>query len=58
MSLAIYLGGGGAAAAKAAALPGLGKPVSEAELALQEMSIGPGPERADEGYLSDFLYSR
>ncbi|HWN48298.1 MAG TPA: hypothetical protein VNO18_00405 [Xanthobacteraceae bacterium] len=33
---------GGAATAVAADLPGLGKPVSEAELALWDMSIGPG----------------
>jgi S-disulfanyl-L-cysteine oxidoreductase SoxD len=39
ISVALYLGG--AAAAKAADLPGLGKPVSEAELALWDMSIGP-----------------
>src|SRR6266700_3380357 len=32
---------GGAATAVAADLPGLGKPVSEAELALWDMSIGP-----------------
>jgi S-disulfanyl-L-cysteine oxidoreductase SoxD len=32
---------GGAAAAVAADLPGLGKPVSEADLALWDMSIGP-----------------
>src|SRR5882757_11151944 len=32
---------GGAAAAIAADLPGLGKPVSEADLALWDMSIGP-----------------
>jgi cytochrome c len=39
ISVALYLGG--AAAGKAADLPGLGKPVSEAELALWDMSIGP-----------------
>jgi cytochrome c len=38
ISVAFYLGG--AAAAKAADLPGLGKPISEAELALWDMSIG------------------
>jgi cytochrome c len=39
ISVALYLGG--AVAAKAADLPGLGKPISEAELALWDMSIGP-----------------
>jgi S-disulfanyl-L-cysteine oxidoreductase SoxD len=39
ISVALYLGG--AAAAKAADSPGLGKRVSEAELALWDMSIGP-----------------
>jgi len=39
ISVALYLGS--AAAAKAADLPGLGKPISEAELALWDMSIGP-----------------
>jgi mono/diheme cytochrome c family protein len=39
ISVALYLGG--AAAAKAADLPGLGKPISEAELAPWDMSIGP-----------------
>ena len=39
ISVALCLAG--AAAAKAADLPGLGKPVSEAELALWDMSIGP-----------------
>jgi S-disulfanyl-L-cysteine oxidoreductase SoxD len=33
---------GGAAAVRAADLPGLGKPISEAELALWDISIGPG----------------
>ncbi len=39
MSVALYLGG--MVAAKAADLPGLGKSVSEAELMLWDMSIGP-----------------
>jgi len=39
ISLALLLSG--AAAAVAADLPGLGKPVSEADLALWDMSIGP-----------------
>lgn len=39
MSAALYLGG--AVAATAADLPGLGKPISEAELALWDMSVGP-----------------
>jgi S-disulfanyl-L-cysteine oxidoreductase SoxD len=39
LSVALYLGG--AAAAQAVDLPGLGKPISEAELALWDMSIGP-----------------
>jgi S-disulfanyl-L-cysteine oxidoreductase SoxD len=39
ISIALYLGA--TAAATTADLPGLGKPVSEAELALWDMSIGP-----------------
>jgi len=39
MSVALCLGG--AVTAAAADLPGLGKPISEAELALWDMSIGP-----------------
>ena len=39
MSVALYIGA--AAAATSADLPGLGKPISEAELALWDMSIGP-----------------
>jgi mono/diheme cytochrome c family protein len=39
IAVALYLGG--VAAGKAADLPGLGKPISEAELALWDMSIGP-----------------
>jgi cytochrome c len=39
ISIALYLGG--VAVAKAADLPGLGKPISEAELALWDISIGP-----------------
>jgi cytochrome c len=39
ISVALLLGG--AVAAIAADLPGLGKPISEAELALWDMSIGP-----------------
>jgi S-disulfanyl-L-cysteine oxidoreductase SoxD len=39
MSVALCLGG--AATARAADLPGLGKPISEAELALWDMSVGP-----------------
>jgi len=39
ISVALCLGG--AVMARAADLPGLGKPVSEAELALWDMSIGP-----------------
>jgi S-disulfanyl-L-cysteine oxidoreductase SoxD len=39
MSVALYLGA--AAAATSADLPGLGKPISEAELALWDMSVGP-----------------
>jgi cytochrome c len=39
ISVALYLGG--AAVAKAADLPGLGKPIGEADLALWDMSIGP-----------------
>ena len=39
--IAFVLALGGAATAVAADLPGLGKPVSEAELALWDMSVGP-----------------
>jgi mono/diheme cytochrome c family protein len=39
ISIALYLGA--TAAATTADLPGLGKPISEAELALWDMSIGP-----------------
>jgi S-disulfanyl-L-cysteine oxidoreductase SoxD len=39
--LSVALCFGGAAAAKAADLPGLGKPISETELALWDMSVGP-----------------
>jgi S-disulfanyl-L-cysteine oxidoreductase SoxD len=39
LSVALYMSG--AVAAKAGDLPGLGKPISEAELALWDMSIGP-----------------